>query len=207
MLRLLFMLATTSNQASIDAALEYGRGGDDCEVPVWEQRYDCPERMRWALLTISNRETVGGWTPHTLWVGRHLRDSKHEDGLWRSGHDDETLSQACPFHWTPTGMSTVSAYGLIYKFNIRRLGAPGNCVPWWLVAFSGVASRIAASRYLKNCEMEPVGRSWCPRIRAIIGTMRRYEDRSEEPRSWERSLRGLFGLRAGSLDAETARLG
>jgi hypothetical protein len=208
MLRLLFMLATTSNQASIDAALLYGSSADECsELEVWEQPYDCPERMRWALLTISNRETIDGWAVHRVWVGRHLRDSHHEDGLWRKGHRDGTLSQACPFHWTPTGMSTVSGYGMIYTYNVERLRAPLNCVPWWMMAFSGVAVHAAAERYLKLCEVEPTGRSWCPRLSAIIGTIRRYEDRRETPPTWERSLREVFGRRAGELDAEAPRTG
>lgn len=164
--------------AAVAAELEAHEG---CDRPLLEQSYDCPERVRWALTAISDRElpSPGQWTYR--WFGRHDGDSWAEPGLWKKGHRrgregkrTAALHSWCPAHSDPEGMSTVGTHGLIYVFNVHRLGVPGNCIPWWIFAAPSFSAEAARARYLKLCK-EPGG--WCPTPNAILQAMRRRCDR------------------------------
>lgn len=192
---ILLALFTTSNQASVDAALQYATMREDCEVPLGEQPLDCPERFRWALLTISNRETIGSWSPDRLWVGRHTGDSDLEFRLYTKGHARGRLSLLCPFHWMPDGKSTVSPWGLMYVYNVQRFDFMENCVPWWLMSFAGVSVHAAADRYMAVClSDDPDG--WCPSTFEVVRTWVRYGRRRHEQPAWERALRAAVGAPA-----------
>ena len=144
---------------------------EPCEGPWDAQAYDCPERARWALAAIADREGPGNYAASTAWVGIHGRDSRFAPRLWerghrrgRKGHFRGALSWWCPVHSSSTGMSTVGPHGLIYVYNVHRLGVPGNCVPWWVLAAPAVSARVALDRYLERCGAEPDG--WCPSLDA-----------------------------------------
>ncbi len=164
-----------ANEAAAAQVPDY----DLCDVPVLEQPYDCPGRVRWALVSISDRECPNNYCGHRRWVGRHRRDSGHEGGLWRAGHRRGgkgyrrgALHWWCPAHADPEGMSTVGPHGLIYLFNVHRLGVFGNCVPWWIFASPAVSARAATARYLRNCK--PGTRDgWCPSERSVGRAFRR----------------------------------
>ncbi len=141
-----------------------------CDKPLRRQPYDCPERARWALTAIADRET--GYAPHTRWFGRHPGDAVHERVLWNIGRDRGVLEPWCHAHDSPVGMSTVGPHGMMYVFNVQRLRLPGNCVPWWLFATSGLSAIAALDRYLANCD-DPDARGWCPSSSAIRRALRR----------------------------------
>lgn len=163
----------------------------ECEAPLWEQPYDCPERVRWALAAISDRECPGNYCAHRHWVGRHRGDSGLESDLWRRGHRrgwehpdwrKSALRWWCPAHATPGGMSTVGPHGLIYLFNIHRLDAAGNCVPWWVLASPAVSARAATHRYLELCSGDtPSG--WCPSPKAAYRSWHRRCRRRDLPKN------------------------
>jgi hypothetical protein len=160
--------------------------GPQCDAPLWEQPYDCPERVRWALVAIADRESPGNYSARYRWVGRHAQDSVHDLDLWRVGHERGrkgyrrgALAWWCPVHTDPLGMSTVGPHGLIYLFNVHRLEVPGNCVPWWLFAVPSVSAEAAIDRYLQLCE--DMRSSWCPTPRAVASSRRRRCDRNELP--------------------------
>ncbi len=161
----------------------------ECDAPFMHQPYDCPDRVRWALTAISDRECPGNYCGKRRWVGRHRRDSGHDPGLWRMGHRRGAkgyrtggLHWWCPAHADPEGMSTVGPHGLIYAYNVHRLRVPGNCVPWWVFAAPAVSAKAARARYLKMCDVE--GRSaWCPSASAAYRAYRRRCRRRELPRA------------------------
>jgi len=161
---------------------------DACKAPLWEQAWDCPERVRWALAAISDRECPGNYCAHRKWVGRHRQDSVHDEGIWRRGHargergyHAGALHWWCPAHATPTGMSTVGPHGLIYAFNVHRMHVLGNCVPWWVFASPTVSAQVARERYLKLCG--PQRRSgWCPSVRSSYRSWKRRCARRDLPR-------------------------
>ena len=168
---ILRILGPSVDEANAQAAAELD-AYEACDVPLWEQPYDCPERVRWALTAISDRECPGNYCAHRRWVGRHGRDSGHEEGLWRKGHrrgwehpnwTKGALKWWCPAHWSAEGMSTVGPHGLIYLFNVARLEVQGNCVPWWWFATPTVSARAARERYLERCD-DGTGKGWCPKI-------------------------------------------
>lgn len=141
-----------------------------CDRPIRRQAYDCPERARWALTAIADRET--GYAPNMRWFGRHPDDSKHERVVWNIGRDRGVLEPWCPAHDSPVGMSTVGPHGMMYVFNVHRLRVPGNCVPWWLFATPGISAIAALDRYLHNCDDADAG-GWCPSTAAIRRALRR----------------------------------
>lgn len=160
----------------------------ECEVPLWEQPYDCPERVRWALVAISDRESPGNYSARFHWVGRHRRDSGHEERLWTRGLERGAkgyrrggLHWWCPAHWGAEGMSTVGPHGLIYAFNVHRMGVAGNCVPWWVFATPSESARVARHRYLKLCGDNRKG--WCPTPEAAERSRTRRCRRRELPRA------------------------
>ena len=171
--------------ASVAAELEVRA---ECEGPLWERPFDCPERVRWALVAISDRECPGDYCAHRTWVGRHGGDSGHDKGLWAKGHRrgargyrEGALHWWCPAHQDPVGMSTVGPHGLIYLYNVHRLGVLGNCVPGWILAAPSVSARAALDRYLELCGAEsPSG--WCPTIKAAFNSRIRRCHRRELPR-------------------------
>ena len=154
---------------------------EECHDDLELQPYDCPERARWSLLAISNRESPYSWSPSRRWVGQHTAngDSKHSAGLGRWGRRVGRLSWLCPFHWGDAGFSTVGPHGMIYAYNVQRLDVPGNCVPWQVFASPLPSAKAALGRYLKRCEKEPTRRSWCPRLAAVIATRDRFEAKAK----------------------------
>ena len=157
---------------------------EECDDDLEFQPWDCPERARWALLTISNRESPYNWSPSTRWVGQHVRqgDNRYSAGLGRRAHRRGTFQWWCPAHWGSEGFSTVGPHGLMYAFNVHRLDIPGNCVPWWVFATAEVSAHVALDRYLDRCELEPVGRSWCPKLAAVLATRTRWDRRAARAR-------------------------
>jgi hypothetical protein len=160
--------------ATVHAELAAALPTDDevCATPLEEQRYDCPERTRWALTAIADRESPYSFSDGVRWVGRHPRDSGHDAGLWRLGHRrgragrrTGALSWWCPAHHDAEGMSTVGPHGMIYLYNVHRLDVPGNCVPWWIFAAPQISAVAALHRYLDLCD-EPS--SWCPTLPAVV---------------------------------------
>ncbi len=132
---------------------------------IWDLPYDCPERIQAALANVADREGPGNYNPTRVWIGRHTGDSWAENRLHTKGHHRGILSDWCPAHWSPRGMSTSSTWGLMYVYNIHRLEIPGNCVPWQVFAFSFVAAKAAASHYVALCDPSRVPRwGWCPTI-------------------------------------------
>lgn len=174
---LIIALVGTTDAGNVEAAATLP-DRDECHVELHLQPYDCPERARWALLAISNRESPNGWSPARRWVGVHAGDAGHSPGLGQRMRERGVFASWCPAHWGSDGFSTVGPHGMIYAFNVKRLGVVGNCVPWWVFALPRVSARAALHRYLDLCEAEPVGRSWCPTTRAVVGTRRRWEDRA-----------------------------
>ncbi len=138
------------------------------------QPYNCKLRMRWALLTISNREQAGTWHPERRWTGIHRGDSSHSGNVRYWADHFGRLRWWCPAHWSDTGMSTVGPHGLMYGYNVQRVGMPGNCVPWWIFSLNAVSARTAAKIYASKCggvDQRPEGkRGWCPTRKAIIRT-------------------------------------
>jgi hypothetical protein len=170
--------------AAVAAELE---AREACEVPLLQQPYDCPERVRWALTAVSDRELPdpGPWTYR--WYGRHIGDSHHELGLWKLGHRrgregrrTGALRSWCPAHRDPEGMSTVGTHGLIYLYNAHYLDVVGNCIPWWLFAAPMFSAEAARERYLDLCEDRSGG--WCPSPNAVFNAWRRRCDRRMLPR-------------------------
>lgn len=170
---LLRVLGPTLGDVHAELAAELPRDDEACAGELERQRYDCPERTRWALSAIADRECPGSFSDEYRWIGRHRIDSVHEPGLWRLGHrrgrkgyQRGALAPWCPAHRDAVGMSTVGPHGLIYLYNVHRLDAPGNCVPWWIMAAPAVSGRAALHRYLELCAA-PDASGWCPTIRAI----------------------------------------
>lgn len=153
----------------------------ECErVAVEDQPYDCAERMRWALLTISNRESPGNWSARRRYTGIHAGDSRHAGRVYTWAQRFDRLSWWCPSHWGERGMSTVGPHGLMYGYNVQRLGVPGNCVPTWAFGISTVSARAAADRYLSRCTEDPEPGGWCPTTKQIVRTFRRAQRRRYE---------------------------
>ena len=155
---------------------------EECDDDLDYQPHDCPERARWALLTISNRESPGNWTPNRRWVGvrTYQGDHKHSAKIGRRMRERGRFQAWCPFHWGDEGFSTVGPHGLIYGFNVQRGRWAGNCVPWQYVAAPMQSARLALDRYLDKCEDEPEPgrRSWCPRIAQVVATRDRFDARA-----------------------------
>lgn len=178
---LLRVFGPTVEEANAAAAAELD-DREDCDVPIAEQPYDCPERVRWALVAISDRELPDPAPWSYRWYGRHAGDSWADDGLWRSGHrrgrkgrTTGALHSWCPAHLDSEGMSTVGTHGLMYLYNVHYVGAPGNCIPWWIFASPTVSAEAARDRYLKLCEEKATG--WCPSLHAVLQAWRRRCDR------------------------------
>jgi hypothetical protein len=155
--------------------------GPRCFVPLARMPYDCPERVRWALTAIADRELPQSNTDGVRWFGIHRGDSVHEADLWTLGHrrgrkgfSEGALSWWCPAHADPIGMSTAGPHGMIYAFNVHRLRAPGNCVPWWIFAAPKISAIAARDRYLEHCgRPERARSSWCPSPRAVLAARNR----------------------------------
>jgi len=166
------LLASTVDGANVSAARRHTWTRPSCRVHVSRQDYDCQGRMRWALLAISNRESPGSWSPDRIWVGVHRGDAEHSPKLARRGRASGVLSWWCPSHWGSYGFSTVGPHGLMYAYNVHRLSAPGNCVPWWVFAAPHLSAQSAALRYLELCGSSSDG--WCPSLESTTETMRRH---------------------------------
>lgn len=139
-------------------------------LPLDEQPYDCVDRMRWALLTISNRESAGNWSPERRYTGVHHGDSHHADNVKHWAGKFGRLSWWCPSHWTSDGMSTVGPHGLMYGYTVQHLEVPGNCVPTWAFGLGPVSARAAGALYLKRCGEEW---GWCPSVEQVVRTRKR----------------------------------
>jgi hypothetical protein len=157
--------------------------GSHCDQALEHQPYMCPERVRWALTAIADRE-MPGVSAHVHWFGIHERDSIHEDALWRHGHrrgragkSEAALSSLCPFHADAHGMSTVGPHGLMYLYNVHRFGVVANCVPWWWLAIPSHSAEAALDRYIELCADrtadDPPHDGWCPST-AAMKRARRY---------------------------------
>lgn len=161
----------------------------ECDAPIFSQPYDCPDRVRWALVAIADRESPGNYSARKRWVGRHRGDSRLDARLWTAGwrradkgYKKAALSWWCPAHLSPEGLSTVGPHGLIYLYNVHRLDAVGNCLPWWLFASPEQSARAARHRYLQLCDDAGPARGWCPSLRAAMSARKRRCDRRELPR-------------------------
>ncbi len=185
LLWILSALPTTDDGNRAAAATLADR--EECADDLAFQAYDCPERARWALLTISNRESPYSWSPRRHWVGEHTRhgDNRHSARLGRKARARGLFSWWCPAHWGDDGFSTVGPHGLMYAYNVRRLDVPGNCVPWQVLASPMVSARVALSRYVDRCE-DPEGRSWCPTLIQVVATRDRWVARAERKRRRDR---------------------
>lgn len=187
---LLALILTPVDEANIEAATRFGNDRIECDVALASQPYDCPDRLRWALLTISNRESAGNWSPDRLWTGISEMDSKHSLKVKARGHKVGRLQWWCPFHWGSDGFATVGPHGQFYVYNVQRLGMTGNCVPWQYMALNEVSAEVAAKRYLAVCDadvyspnmdMKP-GDGWCPTLGQVVATRRRYRLRAAAKR-------------------------
>jgi hypothetical protein len=181
---LLRLLGPELDEVHRDAALELP-SRRACAAPLEQQPYDCPERVRWALTAISDREMPGDYSGNIRWAGRHRGDAHFDLELWRMGHRrgaqgkrKASLAWWCPAHWSPTGMSTVGVHSLMYAYNVHRLGVPGNCVPWWMLGIPSVSVEAATDRYLDLCD-QPDPSGWCPTLSATVAARRRRCDRNE----------------------------
>lgn len=147
----------------------------DCDdVPISQQHRACVERMRWALLTISNRESAGNWSPERDWTGVHAGDSKWEPRVHYWAGKFNRTSWWCPFHWGDGGFATVGPHGLMYGYNVQLLEREGNCVPTRAFAVSTVSAEAAGRRYLRACTKPwRDGIGWCPSVAQIEATKRR----------------------------------
>lgn len=143
----------------------------ECEdTPLEEQAFNCVERMRWALLTISNRENPGNWSPDRRYTGVHKGDSHHSPNVKRWAGKFGRLSWWCPSHWSHEGMSTVGPHGLMYGYTVQHLRVFGNCVPTWAFGLGPVSAKAAGVLYLKRCGGEW---GWCPSLDQVVRTRRR----------------------------------
>jgi hypothetical protein len=149
---------------------------DECDVDLRAQPYDCPEYVRWALLTISNREGPDSWSAERHWVGIHTGkgDHRHSAKIGRYARRIGRYSDWCPWHWGDEGHSTVGPHGMMIGYTVQRLGAPGNCVPWWLFGMPNVSARVALSLYLDRCADGVEGFGWCVRTERVVATRRRW---------------------------------
>ena len=181
------LLAPEVDAGNVAAAEEYGTelfinaDGEEVEcdeTPLWDQAFDCRERIRWALLTVSNRESVGNWSPRRRYTGIHKGDSHHASNIWKRGHKIGRLNSWCPAHWTPEGMSTIGPHGLMYGYHVQRLGVIGNCVPTWTFGIGHVSASVAARFYLKTCESK--SSRWCPSLSQVLKT----KERARRRRYW-----------------------
>lgn len=168
----------TANRLGLETFVEIVDGElvelECAETPLELQHPHCRERMRWALLTISNRESAGNWSPRRTWTGIHSGDSHHEPRVRYWAGRFGRVSWWCPFHWGSTGFSTVGPHGLMYGYNVQLLGRTGNCVPTRAFGVATVSAEAAGRRYLKSCKRRRAeGRGWCPTTRAITRTRRR----------------------------------
>lgn len=161
MLTLLFALLTLTvdDANSLTAA---ALGNSDARCLQWSKAYDCPERMRVALDSISDQALPRERRRTARWYGVHAVDSHLEERNFRKAKRRGILADWCPWHDSAEGMSTVGTHHTMYAWNVGRLGVPGNCVPWQVMGLALVSSWTAGLRYLANCEDEPQGRSWCP---------------------------------------------
>ncbi len=141
------------------------------DTPLELQHYRCKERMRWALLTISNRESAGNWSPRRRYTGIHKGDSHHAPRVRRWAYKFGRLSWWCPAHWGSEGMSTVGPHGLMYGYNVQHLGVFGNCVPTWAFGIGSVSARAAGVIYIESCGYGE--RSWCPTLEQVMRTKKR----------------------------------
>lgn len=179
---LLRLFGPTVEEANAAVAAELDTW-EACDAPLFEQPWNCPERVRWALVAISDRElpSPGEWTYR--WYGRHAVDSRYEVGFWRKGHrrgregrKTGALHWWCPAHHDAEGMSTVGLHGLVYLFNVHRFGVPGNCVPWWVLGVPTFSAAVARDRYLDQCRPDKAD-GWCPSVDAVFRSWRRRCDR------------------------------
>jgi hypothetical protein len=166
---------------------------EECHDDLQFQPYDCPDRARWALLTISNRESPGGWSPSTRWVGVHTSFGDHRLSarIGRKMRSRGDFQWWCPAHWGDSGFSTVGPHGLIYGFNVARLEVPGNCVPWQIFALPVVSATAALDRYVDKCAVERAEgtRGWCPRTDEVLVTKARWDERRRRVRRRARRRR------------------
>lgn len=144
------------------------------DTPMRLQPYNCKLRMRWALLALTNRENAGNWSPGRRFTGIHRGDASYEEGLQRAQIRSGRFSKWCPFHRTARGKSTVGPAGMMYAYNVQRVGTWANCMPWWLFASNTISGTTAARLYVSHCsevdQREPGARGWCPTLRAAIRT-------------------------------------
>lgn len=143
------------------------------KLAIQYQHPMCRERLRWALLTISNRESAGNWSPERRYTGVHKGDSQHAPKIWRRVTRVGRLSSWCPSHRTPGGMSTVGPHGLMYGYHVQRLGVPGNCLPTWAFGLGPVSARVAVALYVAKCCDGDQGFGWCPSVESIAKTKHR----------------------------------
>ena len=157
----------------------------DCEgLPIAGQHRACVERMRWALLTISNRESAGNWSPGREWTGIHQGDAKWAGRVRYWAGKFGRISWWCPFHWSRGGFSTVGPHGMMYGYNVQLLGIRGNCVPTRAFAVSSVSAEAAGRRYLKSCTKPwRDGIGWCPSVAQIVATKRRARRKGYESKT------------------------
>ena len=181
LLALLLSLLPTTDEGNVAAAATLP-DREECDDELAFQAYDCPERARWALLTISNRESPYSWSPNRRWVGQHTAggDNLHSARIGRMARKLDRYSWWCPSHWGDEGHSTAGPHGLMVGYNVQRLDAPGNCVPWWIFATARVSATAALDRYVELCATEPAPgeRSWCPRLDRVVATRERWDARA-----------------------------
>jgi hypothetical protein len=143
----------------------------DCTADLLEDDPDaiCRDRVAAALDAIADRESPGTYAAELSFVGIHARDSRWSTRLWKKGHERGILSTWCPAHWFPFGTSTVGPHGLMYVYNVGRLGVPENCVPWRLLGLPMGSAVAATDRYLQRCtgSSSDSGRGWCPSEKQI----------------------------------------
>lgn len=183
-------------------------GGDgvaayDCDAPVWRQGPTCPERLSWALQTVSDRESPGNYSDRRRWLGRHRGDASAGRRVQRRARAAGQIHDWCPWHRDAADMSTWGVHGQMYAYNVQRLRVAGNCLPPWILGFPRISAIVAARRYARVCSAEamnplnPRGRrgdGWCPSVVEQLATRHRRAQRGELP------LHAGGALVGGTLD-------
>ena len=161
LLALLAWLSTPVGEANQWAATVAGLSSTDCDAPLWRQPRACPERLRWSLTVIADRESVGSFADSLRWQGEHPADGWAARRIAANGAARGWLKSWCPFHQEDDAISTWSNYGLMYGYNQHRVPELGPCWPSWLLGFPRVAALASARRMLSVCLGDrPDG--WCP---------------------------------------------
>ncbi len=150
---LLYLVSPTVADANLGAALLVGSSAPECELPIWIQPHDCPDRIMAALRVVADRESPGNFADHYRGAGRHSDDGWAERRVHGRAQRRDRFAMAgwCPWARQVAGSSTVGNHGLMTAYHRHYLGAPGNCVPWWAFVSTSVSAVAAARKHVAEC--------------------------------------------------------